>query len=114
MALDDRGAPPFKPTIVANTVNIAFVAASASANVALPTTTPQGATLRVFNNSPVVMFIDFDTSVSAAATTAVSYPVLPNTIEIIRIPDGKTYTYVAAIPAASTTGTVYFTPGSGV
>lgn len=113
MALDDRGAPPFKQKTKANTVNIAFSAASASANVALASA-PSGSVIRVFNNSGVVMFIDFDTSNSAAATTAVSMPVLPNSVELFRVPDDVTYTYVAAIPASSVTGTVYFTIGYGV
>lgn len=94
------------------TKNISFSASASSANVALPSRSSNGnETIRVFNGLSVTAFIKFGTSSSLAATTSADVPIPSGQTEAFACPPD--YTYVAAIPASSASGNVYFSIGKG-
>ena len=95
---------PFSPT--GTTKNI--TAASTTSSVALPVYTTSR-TVRVYNATGVVVFIEFGGSTVEAAV-ATSYPLGPGAVEWIEC--GPAVSYVAGI-TSSGGGTVYFTEGNG-
>ena len=95
---------PFTP--VGTTKNL--TASTTSSRVALPAMT-DSRTLRVYNATGVVVFIEFGT-VTVEAAAATSLPLGPGATEFLEI--GPGVTYVAGI-TASGGGTVYFTEGKG-
>lgn len=93
-------------TPLANTVNIAGT--TSTANVALGAV---GKTIRVKNlDATNAAFINFGDS-TITATTAAGIPIGPG--EVAGFTRGPGVTHAAAITASST-ATVYFTPGEGV
>lgn len=95
---------PFTP--IGTTKNL--TASSVSSRVALPVFTTSR-TVRVYNATGVVVFIEFGT-VATDAVAATSMPLGPGATEFLEV--GAGVTYVAAI-TASGGGTVYFTEGKG-
>lgn len=94
------------------TVNVAFVSSATTAQIALPTRASNGnETVRVFNALSVTAFIKFGTASSVAATVAADIPVAAGATEAFSCP--QNITNMAAIPASSTSGNVYFTLGKG-
>jgi hypothetical protein len=96
--------PAFKPA-PAGTVNIA--AGTSTGNVQVQTG-GEARHVRVFNSGAVIVFVEFGQS-GVTASTSTSAPVAPGSVEIFSSP----YPYAAAITASST-ATVYFTPGEGI
>lgn len=102
---------PFAP-VFGQTVSIS--ATTTSANVALATGLPQGEfQMRVYNAGTDTVYVNFGDSTAAAATT--DHIVPSGAVEVITInnPAKSPITYAAA-KAASSTATVYFTPGHGL
>lgn len=66
--------------------------------------------VRVRNAGTAEVFIELGDSDIEATTTA-STPVAAGSVEVFGVPPGTTH--IAAI-AVGSTGTIYFTPGSGV
>ena len=95
-------------TPLLSTVNI--VAATSTANVALGNTAGDAIDVRIFNAGSATVFVNFGGS-SATAVLATSTPIPAGGVEIFSL--GPSVTYVAAI-VASSTHTIYFTPGMGV
>ena len=95
---------PFTQT--GTTKNI--TASATTSRVALPVFT-ESRTLRVYNATDVVVFLEFGT-VTVEAAVATSMPFGPGATEFIEI--GPQITYVAGITSAGG-GTVYFTEGKG-
>lgn len=95
---------PFTPT--GTTKNI--TASASSSRVALPVFTATRS-VRVYNATDVVVFIEFGT-VTTDAAVATSMPIGPGGTEWMEI--GPSVTHVAGITAAGG-GTVYFTEGRG-
>lgn len=94
------------------TVNISYTSSGTSAQVALPTRASNGnETIRVYNNLAVVAYIKFGTSSSVTATASADIPIPSLGVEAFSCPVG--ITNVAAIPASSTSGNIYFTIGKG-
>lgn len=95
---------PFAPR-PAGTVNIAVSAVSQ--RVAMNTGNAIGQ-IRVFNGATETTFVTFgDATVTASATTGT--PIPSGAIEVMTV---MAATHVAAI--GDGTGTIYFTPGSGL
>jgi hypothetical protein len=100
-------------TPVGTTKNI--TAASATSAVALPvfastaTSVMGSRTVRVFNGTAVVVFIEFGISTVTAAV-ATSMPIAPGAVEYLEV--GPGVTHVAGITSAGG-GTVHFTEGRG-
>lgn len=95
---------PFSP--IGTTKNI--TASSTTSRVALPVFT-ESRTVRVYNATNVVVFLEFGT-VTVEAAAATSMPIGPGGTEFLEV--GPAVTYVAGITAAGG-GTVYFTEGKG-
>jgi hypothetical protein len=97
---------PFRPD-AAKTRSISV--SSSSQRVAV-TFDPGSDCVRVRNAGTAEAFIEVgDDSVTAAVATAM--PIAAGAIEVFSVPSGTTH--IAAI-AVGSTGTIYFTPGSGV
>lgn len=97
-------ADTFTPT--GTTKNI--TASATTSSVALPVST-QSRSVRVYNATDVVVFLEFGISTVEAAV-ATSMPFGPGAVEYVEI--GPAVTHVAGITAAGS-GTVYFTEGFG-
>lgn len=98
---------PFTPT--GDTVNVAAI--STTGNVALGTFSGSaGASVRVYNAGTATVFIAFGIS-TVEAVAATSMPVPAGAIEVFAV--GPGVTHMAAITASST-ATVYATPGQGI
>lgn len=95
---------PFTPQ--GTTKNI--TASGTTSSVALPVYTI-GRTVRVYNATGVVVFVEFGAS-AVAAVAATSMPVGPGGTEFFAVGPGVTH---AAGITASGGGTVYFTEGMG-
>ncbi len=93
-----------------STVSISV--SGSSQRVAIQTQASNSAVL-VANNGTAVVFISFGgdavTTSVPNGSTAGGRPVLPGTVEVMRLSS----THVAAI-AADATGSIYFTPGEGI
>ena len=85
-----------------------LTASSVTSSVALPVFT-KSRTVRAYNATTVVVFLEFGTS-AVAAVAATSMPIGPGAVEFFEA--SASVTYVAAITAAGG-GTVYFTEGMG-
>jgi hypothetical protein len=93
----------FKP-IAAGTVSVNF--GTTTANVSVVNVASE---YRLFNDSSLAVFVNFGSStVTAGSTTAM--PLAAREPSIFR-PSVPSYTHVAVI--ATTTGTLYVTPGEG-
>lgn len=68
--------------------------------------------IRVMNNGTTTAWITFGT-VTIEAAVATGVPIGPGVTEVLRAPNQTGALYIAAI-AAGATGTIYFTPGSGL
>jgi len=96
----------------------AFVAGGATVNISGTTSTANvaltagiaGKQVRVYNAAAVAAFITFGDS-TITATLAAGTPVAPGAVEVFGLPG--LITYAAAI-LPSSTGSVYFTVGSGI
>lgn len=101
----------FQPT--GKTTQISATGTSANNAFAISTT----GQVQVYNSSSAIAFVIFCTSSSctASAGTAGSanadYPVGPGAIVVVSVPTGTTY---AAAILSTGTGSVYFTPGTGL
>jgi hypothetical protein len=97
-----------------STVNIA--ATTTSQNVALPATTiasyqtAGGDALLVYNSGTTVALVAFGSDNTVVATVGAGFPIPPGYHRLVGA--GQYVTYAAAIMASST-GTVYFSRGSG-
>src|SRR6266705_2187655 len=104
LVADEARIQPFWPDPAA-TVNIAAGVATANIQIQSTDNRPH---VRVFNSGAVTAFIELGGS-SVAATLTTSMPLGAGGTEIL----SGDFTYAAAITASST-ATVYFTPGEGV
>lgn len=68
--------------------------------------------VRIMNNGTATVWINFGTSAVTAAVAS-GLPVAPGATEVLRAPAQTGALNVAAI-AAGSTGSIYFTPGSGI
>lgn len=99
---------PFIPAL-GQTVSISVSASSQSVAVSVPPN--GGGQVRVANDGTATVWINFGkTGVTASTTT--SYPLPAGAVEVVTVPvvGGPVY---AAVIAAGSTGSVYFTPGDG-
>ena len=90
-----------------NTTAVSVSGTTASGALNLPSAT-MGSTVRVYNGTSVVVFIQFGDS-TVTATTA-NMPIPAGGVEVFAI--GSAITYIAGI-TASGTGTLYATTGRG-
>lgn len=93
-------------TPIGTTKNI--TASATTSRVAIPVFT-ESRTVRAYNGTDVVVFLEFGISTVEAAT-ATSMPVGPGGTEFFEV--GPAVTHVAGITTAGG-GTVYFTEGKG-
>lgn len=91
-----------------NTVNLAVLATTA--NVQVIPIVAGSHTVRIANIGTNVVFVEFGTPNTTAATVTTSMPLLPNSVETFWFHND--WQYVAAI-AASTGNTIYVTTGEG-
>ena len=90
-------------------------ATSTSGNVAFGAGLPQGEfQVRIYNAGTDLVYVRFGSDSTAVATSA-DLPVPSGAVEVISLAnvDRSQVRYAAAI-CASTTATVYFTPGHGI
>lgn len=112
MSNDNKSLPPFKPATTKNTVLLTYAGSSASTAVAIPASGQIGQSVRVYNNTGDTIYLVFGVGTTTATVTN-GIPILNGTVEILRIPDDAGYTFFAAIPKSSVTGSVYLTVGEG-
>jgi hypothetical protein len=98
----------FQP-MQASTVNISV--AATTANVLIENFSGANQ-IRVFNNGSATAWIEFGGS-GVVATLTSSIPIPAGAIEVFSVGSAASTVYAAAIAAAST-GSIYFTPGSGL
>lgn len=96
---------PAPASVGANTATVAASTASANAVIPLP---QQGSSLRIFNAGAGIGFCR--TGVGAQVAVVTDIPIAPNSVEVIRIPDG--HDNFAVILSAGTQN-VYITKGEG-
>lgn len=96
--------PAFRP---GNASTVSLSASAASSNVQVQTANTSRH-VRIYNSGSVTVFIEQGGS-GVTAATATGYPIPAGAVEIISCPEQ----YIAAITASST-ATVYFTPGEGL
>lgn len=99
---------PFTPK-PAGTVAISV---SASSQAQLVASEPGVRQIRVMNNGSATVWIDFGGS-TVSTTAATGIPVPPGAIEVLTVKKSDGPIYAAAIAAAAT-GSIYFTPGTGI
>ena len=115
--------PPSQPTAT-STVGFwaagktsAISASTTSANIAL--SVPAGSAVQqvqVYNATTATAFVAFGgstitASVGSGGTSTSDYPIAPGAVVVVTVPAGATY---AAAVLSTSTGLVYFTPGSGL
>lgn len=121
MAVAQYGPPPQPGTgsttpFWAATLTSQLSASGTSARVALAAVPYNAGQIQVFNSSTAIAFVacgdvTIVAATGSAGTATSSYPIAAGSVVVITPQQGATY--CAAILSTST-GTVYFTPGSGL
>lgn len=91
-------------------------ATASSGNVRMADGLPQGTfQMRIYNAGTDLVFVRFGATSALAAATIADHPVPSGAVEVITLnnDDRNQIQYAAAI-CASSTATVYFTPGHGI
>lgn len=102
----------FGPT--GNSVSLTVTASSGNVQVTNSGGVGQPSQVRVFNNGTNVVYLAFGQDNTVTASTANSFAMVPNSVEVFTVPTFTTNAlYVAAI-AGTTGNTLNITPGEGI